>query len=30
MMPNIDSTPVTNQVNARIIGNFCPIFQLKS
>ena len=30
MAPNIDITPVTIQINGRIIGNFCPIFQLKS
>ena len=30
MVPNIDITPVTIQINSRIIGNFCPIFQLKS
>ena len=30
MTPNIDITPVTIQINDRIIGNFCQIFQLKS
>ena len=30
MAPNIDITPVTIQMNGRIIGNFYPIFQLKS
>ena len=30
MAPNIDITPVKIQINGRIIGNFCPIFQLKS
>ena len=30
MTPNIDITPVTIQINGRIIGNLCPVFQLKS
>ena len=30
MTPNIDVTPVMIQINGRIIGKFCPIFQLKS
>ena len=30
MAPNIDITPIMIQINGRIIGNFCPIFQLKS
>ena len=30
MTPNIGMTPVTIQINSRIIGNFCPIFQLKN
>ena len=29
-MPNVDFTPVTIQINGRIIGNFGPIFQLKN
>ena len=28
MTPNVDVTPVTIQINGRIIGKFCPIFQL--
>ena len=30
MAPNADVTHVTIQINGRIIGKFCPIFQLKS
>ena len=30
MTPNVDVTPVKIQKNGRIIGKFCPIFQLKS
>ena len=30
MTSNIDVTPVTIQINGRIIGNFCSIFQLKN
>ena len=30
MTPNVDITPVTIQINGRILGEFCPIFQLKS
>ena len=30
MTPNIDVTPVTIQINGRIIGNFCQIFQLQN
>ena len=29
MTPNVDVTPVTIQINRRILGKFCPIFQLK-
>ena len=29
MARNIDITPVTIQINGKIIGNFGPIFQLK-
>ena len=30
MISNVDVTPVMIQINGRIIGQFCPIFQLKS
>ena len=30
MTSDIDVTPLTIQINDRIIGNFCLIFQLKS
>ena len=30
MAPNINVTPFMIQINGRIIGNFCPTFQLKS
>ena len=30
MTPNVDVTPVTIQMNGRILGKFCSIFQLKS
>ena len=30
MTPNVDVTPVMIQINGRIPGKFCPIFQLKS
>ena len=30
MTPNVDITPVMIQINGRIIGKFCPIFQLKN
>ena len=26
MAPSINVTPITIQINGRIIGNFCPIF----
>ena len=30
MIPNVDVTDVMIQINGRILGKFCPIFQLKS
>ena len=30
MTPNVDVTPVTIQINGRILRKFGPIFQLKS
>ena len=30
MTPNNDVTPVMIQINGRVLGKFCPIFQLKS
>ena len=30
MTLNLDVTPVTIQINGRILGKFCPIFQLKA
>ena len=30
MTPNVDVTPVTIHIHGRILGKFCPIFQLKS
>ena len=30
MTPNINVTPFMIQINGRIIGNFCPILQLKA
>ena len=30
MTPNVDVTPVMIQIKGRILGKFCPIFQLKS
>ena len=30
MTPNVDITPVAIQIDGRILGKFCPIFQLKS
>ena len=30
MTPNVDVTPVMIQINGRILGKFCRIFQLKS
>ena len=30
MTHNVDITPVTIQINGRILGKFCPIFQIKS
>ena len=30
MAPNADVTRVKIQINGRILGKFCPIFQLKS
>ena len=30
MTPNVDVTPITIQINGRILAKFCQIFQLKS
>ena len=30
MTPNVDITPAMIQINGRILGKLCPIFQLKS
>ena len=30
MTPNVDVTPVMNQINGKILGKFCSSFQLKS